>query len=105
MAEHVYEIIVDRRLRNRFVVSARSAAEAAAKVGANMASTAPFSASEGNEIERRMLTPRLLKSGGPQLALEFAEYIAAHPGDDNGIRPTPAQPAAEAADVIAATGA
>lgn len=71
MADNVYEIIVERKLRNRFLVSARSSAEAAAAVGANISGTGPFAGSEETEVDRRLLNPRVVKGASSQTVLDF----------------------------------
>ena len=85
--DNVYEIIVDRKIRNRFLVLARSSAEAAMKLGAGLAGPAPFSSSEGHEVERRMQNPRIVKGAGPQQVLDFEAGLAGAEPDENGIRP------------------
>lgn len=68
---NVYEIIVERKLRDRFLVAARSSAEAAAAVGANLSSDAAFSISETTEVGRRMHNPRRVPGGTVDQVRDF----------------------------------
>lgn len=77
MADNVYEIVVERKLRNRFLISARSSAEAAAAVGANICSPTAFDGSEETEVDRRLMNPKVVRSETAQTVLEFQ---AAHAG-------------------------
>lgn len=71
MADNVYEIVVERKLRNRFLVSARSSAEAAAAVGANICGAGAFDGSEETEVDRRLMNPKVVRSATGQTVLEF----------------------------------
>jgi len=72
----VYEVIVERRIRNRFMVEARSGSEAAMRVGANLAGETPFVGSAEQETDRRILTPKVVAGAGPQQVIEFYESLA-----------------------------
>lgn len=72
---NVYEVIVERRIRNRFMVEARSGSEAAMRVGANLAGETPFTGSDEQETDRRILTPKTVPGAGPQQVIDFYDSL------------------------------
>lgn len=67
----VYEVVVERKTVNRFMVTARTQAEAAMEVGMKLGSATPWADSAEQEIDRKMLTPTKVAGGNEQTILDF----------------------------------
>jgi len=67
-----YEVIVSRKLSNRFVVTARTGAEAAMAVGALLARDDPWEGSTEVEQARQMRSPSLTEAPHQQTLDEVA---------------------------------
>jgi hypothetical protein len=55
-----WEIVVTRRVQNRFVIEARTQNEASMKLGVQMIGEDPFAGSDEIEVSRTTKAPRLI---------------------------------------------
>lgn len=87
----VYEVVVERKTVNRFMVTARTQAEAAMAVGMKLASADPWAESAEQEVDRKMLTPTKVAGGNEQTVLDFEMAVQgklgkAEPDDEGSAR-------------------
>jgi len=70
---NTYEVIVERKILNRFVVTARTQHEAAMTVGIKLGGETPFADSDEQEVDRKMIAPKIIADAAAdngQAALE-----------------------------------
>lgn len=78
MPSQNYEVVVTRKLTNRFVVRARSGTEAAMQIGQILAGTDPWGQSDETELSRQMRAPSVVA------AADAAEPVEPPPALDLG---------------------
>ena len=70
--DNVYEVIIERKVVNRFLVEARTQHEAAMAVGILMGQGEPFAKSHEQETDRKMLAPTKIEG---QTVRDFMESL------------------------------